>query len=81
MTQADLNQKENLISQLKNIDNSLIIQRIADFMQGVLAASDSTTDWWDELPESVKEAHKEGLKDIEEGNLIPAEEVIQKLRS
>ncbi|MCP4438004.1 MAG: hypothetical protein GY810_03595 [Aureispira sp.] len=37
-------------------------------------------DWWDELPQSVKDGYAEGMKDIEEGNLIPMEEAMKKYR-
>jgi hypothetical protein len=70
-----------LISKLKNIDNATLIQRLSDFIDGILAASDFVQkDWWDELPGSVKESYERGMKDIEEGNLIPMEEVMKKYK-
>lgn len=81
MTKAEIKMRTNLIELLQKLDAPLL-QRVSDFTQGLLAASDeSKKDWWDELPDSVKEGYYEGMKDIEEGNLISIEEFMKKRRS
>ena len=35
-------------------------------------------DWWDELTEEQKEAINEGLKDADEGRVVPFESFMQK---
>jgi hypothetical protein len=80
MAQADAKMRKNLIILLKNID-TVLLQRVSDFTQGLLAASNSDkTDWWDDLPESVKESYERGMKDIEEGNMITLEEMLKQYK-
>ena len=79
MAQTDI-QIDDLISKLKKLDNQSLMQRVSDFLDDILAASDSQTDWWDELPESVKRDHEQGKKDGEEGNVILLEDFLKKYR-
>lgn len=44
------------------------------------ALPDPEKDWWDELPQSVKDDHEAGLKEIEEGKLIEVDEFLKKYR-
>jgi len=37
-------------------------------------------DWWDELPESVKQSYEQGVKDGEAGRVISMEEMMKKYR-
>jgi hypothetical protein len=79
MTQKDL-QLKDLTSMLQNLDSNLL-QRATDYIRGLVDASNEQEhDWWDDLPESVKKSYELGMKDIEEGNLIPMEEVMKKYR-
>jgi len=39
-----------------------------------------TTDWWDELPDSVKKDHEQGEKDGEEGRVILLDDFLKKYR-
>ena len=52
-----------------------------DYIQIVPESKKDETDWWDELPESVKQAYEEGEKDGEEGRVITIEEFMKKRRS
>lgn len=79
MTTTDI-QIEQLVSKLKGLDNPTLLQRVTDFIDGMIAAKEKA-DWWDELPQSAKDGYAEGMKDIEAGNLIPMEDVMQKYRS
>lgn len=52
-----------------------------DYIQIVPESKNDETDWWDELPESVKQSYEEGEKDGEEGRVITIEEFMKKRRS
>jgi hypothetical protein len=82
MVNADIqSQKQNLISKLQGLDNANLLQRVSDFLDGVLAATGNTTaDWWNELPESVKKDHEQGEKDGEEGRVVPLDDFLKKYR-
>ncbi len=72
--------RDSLSHLLQNMDANLL-QRLTDYAKGLLdASSEHQQDWWNELPQSVKDGYAEGMKDIEEGNLIPMEEVMKKYR-
>ena len=43
-------------------------------------SSEKPKDWWDELPEEVKESIMEGLDDIKNGNVYSDEQVINEAR-
>jgi hypothetical protein len=77
MAHTDI-QIDDLISKLKKLENQSLMQRVSDFLDGILAASDNQTDWWDELPDSVKQDYDEGLKEMEEGNEVDVEDFLKK---
>jgi hypothetical protein len=80
MTQAEIQLREKLIHVLQNLDAALL-QRVSDFTQGILAASDNhQTDWWNELPDSLKKDYDEGLKEMEDGNETDVEDFLKKYR-
>lgn len=77
MTQKEI-QIKDLTSMLQGLDPSLL-QRATDYIRGLIdASSEHKHDWWDDLPDSVKQDIDEGLQDIEDGNLIPMDEVMKK---
>jgi predicted transcriptional regulator len=77
MTQKEI-QLKNLTSMLQGLDPNLL-QRATDYIRGLIdASSEQKHDWWDDLPDSVKQDIDEGLQDIEDGNLIPMDEVMKK---
>jgi len=79
MTQKEI-QLKDLTSMLQGLDSNLL-QRATDYIRGLVdASSEKKHDFWDDLPQSVKNDYHEGMKDIEEGNLIPMEEVMKKYR-
>lgn len=43
-------------------------------------SNEKPKDWWDELPEEVKESIMEGLDDVEKGNVFTHEQVISEAR-
>ena len=76
MAQAEI-KLETLVSKLQQLDQSLI-QRVADFVDGIFAAQNEEADWWDELPQSVKDDHAQGEKEGEEGKVILVEDFLKK---
>lgn len=68
-------QLQNLISKLEGLDNANLLQRVSDFLDGILAASDNTQDDnWTPSSEEIA-GIKEALKEVEEGKFISLEEV------
>jgi predicted transcriptional regulator len=41
---------------------------------------EAESDWWDELPQDAKDSIERGLKDIENGDVSPHEEVMKKYK-
>ncbi|MGN6249562.1 MAG: hypothetical protein ACTHNG_14510 [Ginsengibacter sp.] len=41
---------------------------------------EAESDWWDELPQDAKASIERGLKDIENGDVSPHEEVMKKYK-
>jgi predicted transcriptional regulator len=62
--------KLELIEWLAKLENDSTIQ----FLK-IIKDTDSREDWWDELTEDQKQGIQRGLKDIEEGRLVPHDEV------
>lgn len=72
-------QLESLISKLEGLDNENLLQRVSDFLDGILAASDQPkSDWWNEVPSSIKEDYDEGLKEMEAGNESNVDDFLKK---
>jgi hypothetical protein len=74
-------QLQSLITKLQGLENENLLQRVSDFLDGILAASDKPqTDWWNELPNSVKQDYDEGLKEMEAGNETNVDDFLKKYR-
>ncbi len=41
---------------------------------------ENITDWWDDLPEPVQRSIEQALEQAERGEIIPHEEVMEKIR-
>ncbi|HET8830318.1 MAG TPA: hypothetical protein VFM79_13310 [Pelobium sp.] len=67
-----LEDKIALAKRILETDDSSLLQQVKDFF------AVRETDFWDELPESVKEAIKKGQQEANEGLLTPHEEVMKK---
>ena len=65
-------EKLELIQWLISVNDVSIIEKIKSFRLK------SSKDWWDEISEAEKQAIEQGLKDAEEGKLIPHNEVKKK---
>jgi hypothetical protein len=67
-------QLESLISKLEGLDNENLLQRVSDFLDGILAASDhNQQDNWTPSSEEIT-GIKEALQEVEEGKFISLEE-------
>jgi hypothetical protein len=51
-----------------------------DYIQIEPEAKQDSVDWWDELPDSVKQSYEQGVKDGEAGRVISMEEMMKKYR-
>lgn len=65
-------EKLELIRWLTSVNDVSIIEKIKSFRLK------NSKDWWDEISEAEKQAIEQGLKDAEEGKLIPHDDVKKK---
>ncbi|MFK7749188.1 MAG: hypothetical protein AB8B65_12405 [Kordia sp.] len=74
-------QLQSVITKLQRLDNDNLLQRVSDFLDGMLAASgDTKTDWWNELPDTVQQDYEEGIKEMEAGEETNADDFLKKYR-
>ena len=77
MTQKE-SQLKNLQLLLQELDANLL-QRATDYIRGLIDASNQQSlDWWEQLPDSVKNDHKQGVREAEEGKVILLEDFLKK---
>lgn len=77
MSTAELNKtKLDLIAWI----NKLSDENIIEFLDG-LKSSSSNDDWWDELSISQKQLLKNGLEDIDKGNVISSSQFWKTLKN
>lgn len=69
MSAAEL--KNDLIKVIINTEDITFLQKVKDFFK----KQQVNTDWWDEISDHEKEMIELGLKDIEEGRVVPHEQV------
>jgi predicted transcriptional regulator len=62
--------KQELITWIENLND----RRTLQFLQ-MLKNSQTEDDWWDDLPQTVKDSIDQGLEDIKAGRITPHEEV------
>lgn len=75
MSTAELNKKKlDLIAWI----NQLSDENTIEFLDG-LKSSKADKDWWDELSISQQQLIKEGIDDIENGNVISSSQFWNKL--
>jgi hypothetical protein len=77
MSTAELNQtKLDLIAWINRLSDENMIA----FLDG-LKRSKSTGDWWEELSENQQKILKNGLDDIESGNVISSAQFWEELKN
>ena len=69
MSAAEL--KNDLIKVIINTEDINFLQQVMDFFK----KQNATADWWDEISDHEKEMIELGLKNIDEGRVVPHEEV------
>ncbi|WP_052600340.1 hypothetical protein [Aureispira sp. CCB-QB1] len=72
-------QLQSLISKLESLENDTLLQRVSDFLDGILAASDSKK--IEELPPLTQdeiEGVKEALEQAKNGEVYSEEEIKNK---
>ena len=65
-------EKINLIKMIAETDDISVITTIKNFFKT------EKKDWWDELTEEQKADINEGIKDADEGRVVPYEDFMQK---
>jgi predicted transcriptional regulator len=58
-----------------SIDKPTLLIEISKILQ-----KENKTDWWDNLPVEIQESILEGLTDIQNGNVLTHEQVIQEAK-
>ncbi|MBN2347459.1 MAG: hypothetical protein JXJ22_01395 [Bacteroidales bacterium] len=66
--------KLELIEWLTKLDDDETIQ----YLKIVKDSNDKHTDWWDDLSDDQKQVIQRGLNDIDQGKVIPHDEVKRK---
>jgi len=69
-------EKQNLIDWISSLEDESLIETIKEFRESYT----SKKDWWDEISESERNSIDRGLKDLEEGRIVPFEEVMEKYK-
>jgi hypothetical protein len=78
MAHTDI-QIDDLISKLKKLENQSLMQRVSDFLDGILAASDSQNhEEFPPLTQDEIEGVKEALEQAKNGEVYSEEEIKNK---
>ncbi len=72
--------KKEIIERINEIEDEKQLLRIEIMIENLLASA-AKTDFWDELPETIKQEIVEAEKEAEAGLLIPHEEVMRKIKA
>ena len=67
--------KLELVSKIINIEKPALLIEINKILQ-----KESNTDWWDQLPEELRESILEGMDDVQKGNVYTHEQIVQEAR-
>lgn len=67
--------KLDLISRIMTIDKPALLVEINEILQ-----KETKSDWWDNLPLEVQESILEGLTDIQNGNVLTHDQVMEEAR-
>jgi len=67
--------KLDLVQKILNTKNPSLLNKINHIFQ-----KEVEEDWWDQLPQEVKNSIFEGIQDIEEGRILTHNQVIQEAK-
>jgi|UPI0003701FF2 predicted transcriptional regulator len=70
-------EKNQLIQQIMELQDSSLIKKMRDF----ISKETKNNDWYNSLSSSEKESIAKGLKDLDNGNTIPHEDVITSVKN
>jgi hypothetical protein len=77
MSTAELNKKKlDLIAWI----NRLSDEHVIEFLDG-LKASETRSDWWDDLSMTQQQMIKSGMKDVETGNVLSSSQFWNALKN
>jgi predicted transcriptional regulator len=69
-------EKEILLDWISNLEDESIIEKLKMIRENLL----NFKDWWDELSDEQKRSIEQGLKDAEEGRVVPYEQVKEEVK-
>ena len=69
--------QSDLINLIRNIDNVRVLEAIKILIEQTKSTS---TDFWDELPETVQKGIKQGLIESEKGDVVSHEMAMKQIR-
>ena len=78
MNTAEL--KADLHNLIEKTDDISILEALRTLLRKQFASDKAKTDFWDELPETVKKEIDEALKDSKAGNVYTHEEVTREMK-
>ncbi|MBD0285196.1 MAG: hypothetical protein ICV84_10975 [Flavisolibacter sp.] len=73
MSETEVNALREQIKQYVNAADERILRIVFTILE-----MDSEKDWWDELPQQVKDSIDEGIRDVEEGHIISHEDFLKR---
>lgn len=68
-------QKLELVQLILNTNQPNLLERVSKILK-----QEKEIDWWDELPLSIQQAIKEGIKEAEQGKTVSNADVMKEVR-
>jgi len=68
--------KLELMRMILNTNKPSILEKVA-----MIFEREKTSDFWDNLPDNIKESIEAGIKEADKGDLIPHQEVMKKVKA
>ncbi len=76
MNVMDIQEKKlELVQMILNTDRPKLLEKVAQLLK-----QEKETDWWDELPDSVRQAIETGIGEADRGDVEPHESVMKEVR-
>lgn len=67
--------KLELVQLILNTERPTVLKKVEDMLK-----KEQSTDWWDEISESERQAIKQGIAEADRGETIPHEDVMKKVK-
>ena len=68
--------KLKLVEKILHTEKTSLLVKLDDLLKD----EGEKEDWWEQLPTEVQQVILEGLKDVDEGNVLTHEEVLQEAK-